>query len=206
MGNLSGNPYRLGRRNAILTAMTDNELIAVLATQLEAGSAALGWHYSVLQNNQPTQEGVSSDPIILFEKLFDHEYGWQISSEYLLADAPPPGWELPDFKHTETQWVESTFQVTSLVIQDVRDLSLPTPSDVCAGLKLWLNSKTVIRAFGAAGAAVLRITDVRNPKFKDDRGLFEANPSFDVILKHKREIVFSVGGSDTVDGRIVGVS
>jgi hypothetical protein len=186
--------------------MTDNELIEVFANQLEAGSAALGWHYSVIQNNQPTQEGLSSDPIILFEKLFDHLYGWQVSSEYVLSPVAPPGWELPDFKHTEFQWVESTFQVTSLVIQDVRDLSLPTPSDVCAGLKLWLNAKSTIYSFRNAGAAILRVTDIRNPKFKDDRGLFEANPSFDVILQHKREIDFSVGGSNTVDGRIVGVS
>jgi hypothetical protein len=186
--------------------MTDNELIEVFAAQLEAGTAALGWNYTVIQNNQPTQEGLSSDPIILFEKLFDHLYGWQMSSDYVLSPAPPPGWQLPDFKHTESQWVETTFQVTSLVIQDVRDLSLPTPSDVVAGLKMWLNAKSTIYAFRKAGAAILRITDTRNPKFKDDRGLFEANPNFDVVLQHLREIEFSVGGCDTVDGRLVGVS
>jgi hypothetical protein len=178
--------------------MTDNELIAVFASQLEAGSAALGWHYSVLQNNQPTQEGISSDPIILFEKLFDHLYGWQVSSEYVLSPVAPPGYQLPDFKNTEAQWVESTFQVTSLVIQDVRDLSLPTPSDVCAGLKMWLNAKQTIRAFINSGAAILRVTDVRNPKFKDDRGLFEANPSFDVVVQHQRTIEFSIPGSNIV--------
>jgi hypothetical protein len=186
--------------------MIDNNLIALFASQLEAASAAMGWNYAVIQNNQPTQQGISSDPIILFEKLFDHEYGWQQSTEYRLSDAPPPGYELPDFKHTESQWVESTFQVTSLVIQKVTDLSLPTPSDVCAALKLWLNSKTVIYSMMKAGVSILRVTDIRNPKFEDDRGLFEANPNFDVVLQHKRAMEFSVGGSNTVDGRIVGVS
>ncbi len=185
--------------------MTDNELIALFAGKLEAAVAAAGWDYAVIQNNQPTQEGLPSAPFVLFEKLFDKEYGWQDSTDYKLQAAPPPGYRLPDFQHTESQWVESTFQVTSLVIQDVRDLSLPTASDVAAAMKLYLNAKSTIYAFRNAGAMVLRITDIRNPKFKDDRGLFEANPNFDVVLQHKRAIVFSVPGCDTIDGDIYDV-
>jgi hypothetical protein len=183
--------------------MKDNDLIALFAGQLEAASAAAGWNYPVIQNYQPTQEGLPSDPFILFEKLFDHEYGWQVSSEYTLNAAPPPGYQLPDFVNNNFQWVESTFQVTSLVIQDVNDLTIPTPSDVCHYLKLWLNARTPMAVFRAAGASILRITDVRNAKFEDDRGLFEANPNFDVVLQHKRAIDFSIPGCDTVSGRVV---
>jgi hypothetical protein len=186
--------------------MTDNELIALFAGKLEAGVAAAGWDYAVIQNNQPTQEGIPTAPIVLFEKLFDHEYGWQNSTDYQLQAAPPPGYQLPDFRHTESQWVESTFQVTSLVIQDVRDLSLPTPSDVAHAMKLFLNAKSTIYAFRAAGAMVLRVTDIRNPKFTDERGMFEANPSFDVVLQHKRSVEFSVPGCDTVIGEVEGVA
>jgi hypothetical protein len=192
-----------GNRLVLRKTMTDNQLIALFAAQLEAASAAAGWNYAVLQNYQPTQEGISSDPIIIFEKLFDHEYGWQVSSEYVMSAAPPPGYQLPDFQNNNFQWVESTFQVTSLVIQNVNDLTIPTPSDVCHYLKLWLNARQTMARIRDGGASILRITDIRNPKFEDDRGLFEGNPNFDVVLQHKRALDFSIPGCDTVTGRVV---
>lgn len=187
--------------------MKDNDLIALFASQLDAGLAAAGLaNYAVTQNYQPTQEGVPSGPFVFFEKLFDKEYGWPIASDYWMADVAPPGSQLPDFSTPEQQWVESTFQVTPLVLQDVSDLSIPTQSDVAHLLKQYLNARQVMAVFRASGVSVLRITDIRNPKFEDERGLFEANPNFDVILQHKRVLDFRVPGSNTVVGeRIVGV-
>jgi len=185
--------------------MKDNDLIAFFSGQLEAAVAKAGWSYTVLQNNQPTQEGVPTDPFVAFDKLFDKQYGWAESS-YLLNAISPPGAALPDFANTERQWVETTFQVTVLAPQDVTDTTKPTASDIAHYLKLYLNARRTIAVFIAAGAAILRVTDIRNPKFKDDRDLFEMNPNFDVVLQHRRVIDFSVPGSDTVIGEIIGTS
>jgi hypothetical protein len=186
--------------------MKDNDLIALFSSQLEAALAMAGWSYTVIQSQQPTQQGMPSAPFVFFEKLFDHEYGWPMSSGYTLNSVAPPGMALPDFQQAEKQWVESTFQVSAMVIQDPVDLSIPTPSDVCHYLKQYLNARQTIYAFSRAGAPILRITDIRNPKFTDDRMLIEANPNFDVVLQHLRIMDFSVPGSDIVVGDVYGIS
>lgn len=187
--------------------MKDNDLIAYFSAQLEAAVALAGWDVVVLQGYQPTQEGAPTKPTVVFEKLSDHEYGWPMSGKYILDALPPPvGQKLPDFSQFDQQWVESTFQVSALSIQDVNDLSLPTPSDIAHQLKLYMNARQTIWKFAGHGVSILRVTDVRNPKFEDDRDLFEANPNFDVVLQHKRELVFKVPGSDEVVGEIIGTS
>ncbi len=186
--------------------MKDNDLITYFSAQLEAAIALAGWDVVVLQSYQPTQEGVPSKPTVIFEKLSDHEYGWPMSSEYVLESlTPPPGQTLPDFSQYDKQWVESTFQVSALSIQDVNDLTIPTPSDIAHQLKLYMNARQTIWKFAQSGVSILRVTDIRNPKFEDDRDLFEANPNFDVVLQHKRELVFKVPGSNEVVGEITGV-
>jgi len=187
--------------------MKDNDLIAYFATQREAAVALAGWDVVVLQGFQPTQQGAPTKPTVVIEKLSDHEYGWPMSGKYILDALPPPvGQKLPDFTQYDEQWVESTFQVTSLILQDPTDLSLPTPSDIAHQLKLYMNARQVIWKFQQQGVAILRVTDIRNPKFEDDRDLFEANPNFDVVLQHKRQLVFKVPGSDEAVGDIIGTS
>ncbi len=36
------------------------------------------------------------------------------------------------------------------------------------------------------GVGILRVTDVRNPYFTDDKDNFEASPSFDFVLTHRQ--------------------
>jgi hypothetical protein len=186
--------------------MKDNDLIAIFSSHLEAAVALAGWDVVVLQGYQPTQEGVPSKPTVVFTKLTDHEYGWPMSSEYVLDSITPPEQKLPDFSQHDEQWVESTFQVTALAIQNVFDLSIPTPSDIAHQLKLYMNARQTIWKFRNDGVSILRVTDIRNPKFEDDRDLFEANPNFDVVCQHKRELVFKVPGSNEVVGDVIGVS
>lgn len=184
--------------------MKDNDLIALFASKLEEGLALSGWDVLVVQAYQPTQEGVAWKPQVSFEKLFDHEYGWPTELLVLNKDTPP-GYKLPDFSNIGRQWVESTFQVTSLALQDVHDLTIPTPSDIAHFLKIYINMRQVMEDFRVAGASVLRITDIRNAKFEDDRDQFESSPSFDVVLQHVREIALSVPGSNEVHGTEVPV-
>jgi hypothetical protein len=181
--------------------MLDNALIDLFATQLEAASAQAGWNYVVLQKDQPTQEGIPTAPTIFFEKLFDHAYGWP----EVTYDQYDPATNT--FVQTESQWTETTFQVSALVPQDPTNLSLPTAADVVNYMKLFINSRRTIATLIGQGVSSLRVGEIRNPYFRDERHLFEANANFDVVLQHKRTITFSVGATNVVVGKtVVGIS
>ena len=172
--------------------MLDNALIDLFATQLEAASAAAGWNYIVLQKDQPTQEGIPTAPTIFFEKLFDHSYGWP---EVTYSDYDPA---TNMFTETETQWTETTFQVSAMVIQDPSNLSLPTASDVVNYMKLFTNSRGTIARLKAQAVSALRISELRNPYYRDERHVFEGNPNFDVVLQHQRMIQTQIGATNVV--------
>ncbi len=173
--------------------MLDNQLITLLSTQIDAALANAGWPYIVSQKVQPEQEGVPTTPTVFFQKLDDHEYGQQ-SSEFTYR--PSPG----DFEAKEMQVVVTMFQVTSLVIQNPSDLSIPTASDVLQQIKMYLQHRITMATMRAAGASLIRITDIRNPYFVDDKMRYEAHPSFDVHLQHERSVSRSIPAATSVIG------
>jgi hypothetical protein len=165
--------------------MTDNQLIQFMATQLDAASEASGWNYPVLQKNNPTLEGIPAAPAIFFEKLFDHAYGWPIES-FVYNSTPD------NFSDNETQLYETTFQISALVIQDPENLNLPTASDVANYVKLWLTHPVTLQQFRSQNVGLLRVTQIRNPYFEDDRHRFEAHPNFDLVLTHDNTLTLTV--------------
>jgi hypothetical protein len=175
--------------------MTDNQLIDILATQLEAASANAGWNYGVVQKDEPTVQGTPTDPTIFFEKLFDVPYGWAHTEDV-------PNVEAMTFAETDTQAYETHFQVSALVIQNPSDLTIPTASDVCNYMKQYLAARSIVAALFALGVGVLKVSEVRNPFAVDDRNMFEANPSFDIVLTHSRSITITIPGTKTIVGTI----
>jgi hypothetical protein len=172
--------------------MTDNELISLLAGQMDAAVAAGGWPYLTIQKYQPTQQGIPSQPAVFFEKLFDHPYGSPCNYLTLNSDQMA-------FSETSVQVYESLFQISTLVIQDPEKLWLPTASDVANYIKMYLATPTSRAVFMAQNVGVLRVTSVRNPYFEDDRHRFEAHPSFDINLTYLKDIVFPVPGTNIVE-------
>lgn len=163
--------------------MTDNELITFIANRLDLGVIAGGWDYPVVQKNQPTQQGIPSDPTVFIEKTLDIPRGWPMVSD-VKRDT--------DYAEVETQLYETTVIISALVRQNPADTSLPTASDVVNFLKLYMNSRNTIQTFTASGVSVLRITEVDNPYFEDDTHRFAADPSFSVVVTHNRQITFAV--------------
>jgi hypothetical protein len=170
--------------------MLDNQLINLVATKLEAASASAGWNYIVVQKDQPTQQGVPTEPTIFFEKLFDIPFGWPMASDVYQAANNT-------FLETETQLYNTTFQISALVIQDPTNLELPTASDVANYMMQSLTSRSNILAFQQVGVSVLRVTSVRNPAFSDDRAMFEYNPNFDIVVTHNRTVSSTVNSVST---------
>lgn len=175
--------------------MKDNELIDIFATQLELGVASGGWDFLVIQKNQPEKQGVPSAPSVFFEKLFDHRYGFPIIKNTYdpLTDT---------FIEKNVQFYETTFQVSALVRQDPADLSLPTASDVANQVCMYMQSRRVIKLLRAQSVAVLRVSDLRNPYFIDDKVRYEGNPNFDIIVTSERDIEFATPAAVSVEGAL----
>lgn len=94
--------------------------------------------------------------------------------------------------YTETQQKASLFQCVALATQDPANTNQLTASDI-ANLGCYvMQSAQTISALEAQGCGVLRIPEVRNPYFTDDRERYEASPSFDFTLTHNQQIITSI--------------
>lgn len=163
--------------------MRDNELIALIIDTVVSQEAAAGIPGLPLkQAYQPTQQGVNTGPTGYLHKIGDRRVGFP-----LVSDRWDP--DLEKMVHTELQKYETTIQFSALATQDPKTPERYTASDILNLVAYTLQSSAAIAAFEAAGVGVLRVTDVRNPYFLDDRQRFEASPSFDATFTHQRVVV-----------------
>lgn len=159
--------------------MTDNELIQLFLPLIRQGLTAEPFTKVIVkQNYEPTAQGANTTPTVYFQKIGDKRYGYTGRFDnYNSAN--------DNFDHTEVQRYETTFQVSTLVRQNPQVVGF-TASDLLNYVAMVLNSDTVRDAMEAEGVGLLRVIDVANPFFTDDRDQFEASPSFDFILAHNR--------------------
>lgn len=167
--------------------MLDNQLIAALISTLRTGAASAGLPADLVvkQANQPTQQGAESRPTIYLSKVSHNRYGWPGSSEFFDR-------EYLQMRRRTTQVYQTTFQLNALSKQDPKDLNSLTASDLLDRAAALLNGPIGMALLRKTGIGVLRVTDVRNPYFKDDMGRFESSPSFDIVLTHKTETVSDI--------------
>ena len=160
--------------------MTDNELIRLFLPIINAGLVADGFvQVKVQQSNQPTMQGINTNPTVYFYKIGDRRFGWRKGEDV---------WDTINsiMVHTELQYYETTFQISALVLQSPKNPSQYTASDLVNEVAAILQSDNTIQTLEAQSVGILRVTDVRNPYFMDDRDNFEASPSFDFTLTHQQ--------------------
>jgi hypothetical protein len=167
--------------------MNDKQLAALFMAQLlpamQATSGLSG--VKLARSFQSRQQGANSSPYVYFVKVGDHRYGHpERKDEYAAGSG--------DFTHTEIQQYESTYQFSAWVPQDPKDVTGLTESDILNVVSGIMQSDALLAAFRAQGVGILRVTDVRNPYIVDDHDQFEAVPSFDVTLTHKRTSVSTI--------------
>lgn len=157
--------------------LTDNEVIAIFLAQLNAGMTALGHTVLITQANQPTLQGAVKADSMYFYKIGDKRIGHphRINRWDTLAG------EMVD---NDVQLMESTYQVSALV----RQPAPLTASDMLNDVAMIMQSDSFIKVLKANGIGILRIGEIRNPYFKDDRDQFQAMPSFDFIVSYNRSI------------------
>jgi hypothetical protein len=160
--------------------------VRVFFPLIKAGLVANGITATMRQSYQPTEQGAERDNALYFFKLDDKRIGHpQRKSE----------WDALSGKEidTDTQLHEATWQISAWVRQTpTSDL---TASDVLATTAMIMQGSQFIEALKAQGFGIMRITDLRNPYFKDERDQFQASPSFDFTLSYNRTLVR--------DGRVI---
>lgn len=158
--------------------MTDNGLIQLFLPLIKAGLIADGFlNVVTVAANQPTQQGINRGPTVYFYKIDNRPIGY-------------PKWidvwdeENSQMVHTESQYMECTFQVSALVLQNPTTPNAYTASDLVNEVRAILQSQNTVVTLNNSGVGILRIAMVTNVYFPDDRDQFEAHPSFEFTLKY----------------------
>lgn len=134
----------------------------------------------VMQN--PVTVGVNSGPTLYMQTIIPaRRIGWLGRKD--VPGATPDA----DMVHTETQWLETTLQISATARRNPADadfLTQPSASDICRIAADILQGDRGLAALAVQRVRPLRITEVRNLYFINDSDQYEANPSFDIVLSH----------------------
>ena len=150
---------------------TDNTIIQLFLPILNNALTADGFiNVSVKQSNQPTMQGANTNPTLYFYKLNNKRYGF-------LGRTDKYSNVSTSIVHTESQYYESTWSMMALVLQNPATPTY-TASDLVNEAADIMQSDSTRAILNQSGVGILRITDVTNPYFTDDRDNFEASPSF----------------------------
>lgn len=93
---------------------------------------------------------------------------------------------------TETQQLLSLFQITALSTQDPANPNQLTASDLANLAAHIMQSTDTVAQLEAKGIGVLKVKQVRNPYFVDDRQRYEASPSFDFTISNQQTTITGV--------------
>ena len=160
--------------------MTDNELIRLFLPIIQDGLLEGGYNnVDTKQANQPTQQGINTQPTVYFFKVSDHRYGFLRRGDVWDSQAN-------QMVHTELQMYETVFQVSALVAQNPKTPNKYTASDLVNEVAAIMQSDKTREKLWLRGVGILRVIEITNPYFSDDRDQFEASPSFTFTLTYPR--------------------
>lgn len=163
--------------------MTDNELIKIFLPLIKNGMTAYGHPVTIMQSFQPTQQGAENGASLYFFKVDDKRIGHPSRKSI---------WDtlLGKTIDTDTQRMEATFQVNALVKQIPQtNQTQPTASDYLNVCSMLVQGGEFVEALRNAGIAILRVSEIRNPYFKNDKDQYEAMPSFDFTIAYNRTLI-----------------
>lgn len=159
--------------------MNDNQIIQIFLPIINAGLIADGFTGVVVkQANQPTQQGTNTPPTVYFFKVANKRFGFLGQNDAWNADTNT-------MVNTETQYIEATWQMQSLVLQNPATPNQYTASDLINDVASIMQSANTQAILNSNNIGILRITDIINPYFVDDHDNFEAAPSFDFTLVYE---------------------
>ncbi|ATW57888.1 hypothetical protein CNR33_00042 [Pseudomonas phage tabernarius] len=180
--------------------MKDSFVISLLADTLDKCAAILAVELGVdsipvVQKDQPTQQGTNSAPTIFFQKLFDVPRGFPKAT--FGKDE-----ETGEWMDGIQQAYETHFQISVLNWQDPTNENINTASDLVNGVFQLLMIESMRSTMKAKNLMVLRVDQVRNPSFENDKGQFEYHPNFDLVLTHNAMRRIKIDTTEVVEGTI----
>lgn len=172
--------------------MNDKPLQILLRSELLKGFARYGVEgLPVIVGYPPVTTGKRQRACYFF-KVSKAARGWQQRSR----TTDPATLQLTT---QELQFWESLFQVQIFNPEDVNDMTQQTAEDLTEIARMIVQSQPFIKAMTAAGVGVQQPSSIRSPFFENEHGQFEANPSFDFTVSHKRVIIQSTDSIDKME-------
>lgn len=161
--------------------MNDTQVIMAIIAILRPALNAEGFSdVQILQNYQPTQQGIPEGRVIYIHKAVNHRYGFpQEKSVYSDAE------ENFTTTHTFTRLV--TFQVNARAQQDPSDLSTVTAGDLVETVADIMQLPSTRQALLNDNIGIERIADVRIIYELNDKDRHEQVPNFDFTLNYRKE-------------------
>jgi hypothetical protein len=158
--------------------MKDNELITLIKGELSTGLTRQSRPgVKVLQSYQPTQQGMSTDPVIYLHKLFDVRVGSPGHREEYDEDAQV-------MRRTTTEVIVATYQVSGALVYDYTDPDAVTPADMVKAAARVMQSPEFQQALVARGANIMRVSTVKGVDVAGDTPGYEQRPLFEIDVNH----------------------
>lgn len=183
--------------------MDDRETYTALIAVLRAGMGLAANVLEIAQSNQVRASGRPTTRALLLVKVGERRYG-HVKRE----DVPDPLDPL-SMIHRETQIYETRVQINGMAkpapVRGELEPGEPSASDILNQAAAVLQSDVGMAALRVAGIAPLRITEVRNPTFRNDQDQFEASPSFDFFFTHDQVTVTSTPAAIVGELRVASV-
>lgn len=158
--------------------MTETQAFIIIRLELIRQLASYGYTPSVLAGRQPNKQLLMDNSVYLFP-IGESRQGVQ-GRTYRPKDGHAG--------HVERVQVSKTIQAQCFKKTSVDDVSEPTASDLCAVVKMIIDSLPFQEAIRVRGVATHNSVPIREPEFINEAGDYEKNPSFDFDMSFTREI------------------
>ena len=209
MGQLSGGGGgdAMTRNTTLPPNLNDFDVAELIIQVLRTGLNALGLNaVGIKQLYQPRQVGIEPGPTLYFFKVVAPRYGFPSRKDRFNTDSN-------SFRHTETVWRTPTYQISGYSIrtqQRFRDwgfaptrhnfnrgnfsgtLPLLSASDIVETAADVMQTSSTRLLLLERQVGIIRITDIRENYFSDERRRYEQNPTFDFQLSYRHTLITRV--------------
>lgn len=174
--------------------MNEIQLFTLIRSVLLQGFSAVGRaDVRVKRNYASTKSSAPDAPAIIMHRI----------------DTQRVGWQSRNFRLTETAAIDTnvqnhaiTFQFNALVPTALEDSESLTANDLLDTAAMILQSRLMLETCQKAGIGIERISAIRSNYVQDENDNWEPEPSFDIIVVVKKELVISVGVVTSADIKI----
>lgn len=179
--------------------MNDTQVIIIVIGILRQALDSMGLNdVLILQDYQPTQQGVPEARVVYLHKLNTPRYGHPIKKSVYNSTTG-------EFDVNESFWRVPSWQVSTRAQQDPEDLTGLTSSDLADTVADILQMSSTRETLLQSEIGIERITQVRILHEVNDKDRFEETPSFDFTLSYKKTYVSTVPAVDIVEANVNGI-